>query len=165
MNFRPDFNLIRTMADEIRDALGDEFDAVAFLDTLDGETDAGTLADWLMAQLAEAEAMGDAVQAQEADLRARRQRYEARGVAFRRQLLNLLDAIGEKKIERPRATASRRSGLPSVQITDETAVPTQLCKTVTSPDKAAIKAQLLAGETVPGAQIVMGDDAVAVRFK
>lgn len=165
MNVRPDFNLIRLMADEIRAALGDDFDAEAFLDTLDGETDAADLADRLIAELADAEAMADAIKAQEADLKARRGRYEMRGEAFRRQLLNLLDAMGEKKIERPRATVSRRAGLPSVQITDEASIPSQLCKTTVTPDKAAIKAQLLAGEAVPGAQIVTGDDGVTVRVK
>jgi hypothetical protein len=165
MNVRPDFNIIRLMAEEIRAALGDDFDADAFLDTLDGETDAADIADRLIAELADAEAMAEAIKAQEADLRSRRCRYEMRGDAFRRQLLNLLDAMGEKKIERPRATVSRRAGLPSVQITDEAAIPTQLCKTTVAPDKAAIKAQLMAGETVPGAQIVIGDDGVTVRVR
>ncbi|HRH13421.1 MAG TPA: siphovirus Gp157 family protein [Azonexus sp.] len=153
------------MAEEIRAALGDDFDAEAFLDTLDGETDAADIADRLLAELADAEAMAEAIRGQEADMKARRQRYDMRGEAFRRQLLNLLDAIGEKKIERPRATVSRRAGLPSVQITDEAAIPSQLCKTTVAPDKAAIKAQLLAGEAVPGAQIVVGDDGVTVRTK
>lgn len=165
MNIRPDFNLIRRMADEIRDALGDDFDADAFVDTLDGETDAADIADRLIAELSDAEAMADAIRGQEADLKARRDRYTARGEAFRRQMLTLLEAIGEKKLERPRATVSRRAGLPSVQITDEKAIPSQLCKTTVSPDKAAIKAQLMAGETVPGAQIVVGDDGVTVRVK
>ena len=165
MNVRPDFKLIQLMAEEIRAALGDDFDAEAFLDTLDGETDAADIADRLLAELADAEAMAEAIRGQEADMKARRQRYDMRGEAFRRQLLNLLDAIGEKKIERPRATVSRRAGLPSVQITDEAAIPSQLCKTTVAPDKAAIKAQLMAGETVPGAQIVVGDDGVTVRTK
>lgn len=165
MNIRPDFKLIQLMAEEIRAALGDDFDAEAFLDTLDGETDAADIADRLLAELADAEAMAEAIRGQEADMKARRQRYDMRGEAFRRQLLNLLDAIGEKKIERPRATVSRRAGLPSVQITDEAAIPSQLCKTTVAPDKAAIKAQLMAGEAVPGAQIVVGDDGVTVRTK
>lgn len=165
MNVRPDFKLIQLMAEEIRSALGDDFDAEAFLDTLDGETDAADIADRLLAELADAEAMAEAIRGQEADMKARRQRYDMRGEAFRHQLLNLLDAIGEKKIERPRATVSRRAGLPSVQITDEAAIPSQLCKTTVAPDKVAIKAQLMAGEAVPGAQIVVGEDGVTVRTK
>lgn len=165
MNIRPDFNLIERIAADLRDMLGDDFDEVTFLDTLDGETDAADIADKLIASMQEAEAMADAVKAQEADMKARRARFEARGDAFRKQMLHLLDAAGMKKMERPRATISRRAGMASVQITDETAVPSQLCKTTVTPDKAAIKAQLLAGETVPGAVIVMGDDGVSVRVK
>lgn len=165
MNIRPDFSLIQRIAADLRNMLGEDFDAGTFLDTLDGETDAADIADRLLAALADADAMAEAIKAQEADMKARRQRYEARADAFRRQLFLLLDAIGEKKLERPRATISRRAGLPSVQITDETAIPLQLCKTTVTPDKAAIKAQLLAGEAVPGAHIVMGDDGVTVRTK
>lgn len=165
MNIRPDFNLIKMIADEIREALGDDFDAQAFMDTLEGETSAADIADRLIAEMADAEAMADAIRTQVNDLTARRQRYDMRGEAFRRQMLTLLNAVGEKKIERPRATISRRAGLPSVQITDEAAVPTQLCKTTVTPDKAAIKAQIMAGEVVPGAAIVIGDDGVTVRVK
>lgn len=165
MNIRPDFHLIERIAADLRAMLGDDFDEVTFLDTLDGETDAADIADKLIAAMQEAEAMAEAVKAQEADLKARRARFEARGDAFRKQMLHLLDAAGMKKMERPAATISRRAGLPSVQITDESAVPSQLCKTTITPDKAAIKAQLLAGETVPGAVIVTGDDGVTVRVK
>jgi len=52
-----------------------------------------------------------------------------------------------------------------VQITDEAAIPSQLCKTTVAPDRSAIKAQLLAGETVPGAMIVTGKDSLSVRVK
>jgi hypothetical protein len=165
MNIRPDFNLIERIAADLRDMLGDDFDEVTFLDTLDGETDAADIADKLIAAMQEADAMADAVRTLEADLRTRRSRFDARSDAFRKQMLSLLDAAGVKKLERPAATISRRAGLPSVQITDESAVPSQLCKTTVTPDKAAIKAQLLAGEAVPGAVIVMGDDGVTVRSK
>lgn len=163
MQFDP--QTIRRWADEIRAELGDDFDTETFIDTLDGVTDAADIADRMIADMLAAEAMGEAIRGEISDLTARRDRYDARKDAFRRQLLSLLDATGEKKMERPRATISRRAGLPSVQITDETAIPSQLCKTTVAPDKAAIKAQLMAGESVPGAQIVMGADGVTVRVK
>ena len=163
MQFDP--QTIRRWADEIRAELGEDFDTETFMDTLDGVTDAADIADRMIADMLAAEAMGEAIRGEISDLTARRDRYDARKDAFRRQLLSLLDATGEKKMERPRATISRRAGLPSVQITDEAAIPSQLCKTTVAPDKAAIKAQLLAGETVPGAQIVMGADGVTVRVR
>lgn len=163
MQFDP--QTIRRWADEIRAELGEDFDLETFMDTLDGMTDAADIADRMIADMLASEAMGEAIRGEISDLTARRDRYDARKDAFRRQLLSLLDATGEKKMERPRATISRRAGLPSVQITDEAAIPSQLCKTTVAPDRAAIKAQLLAGETVPGALIVMGADGVTVRVK
>jgi hypothetical protein len=53
----------------------------------------------------------------------------------------------------------------SVRIDDDAAIPSQLLtvKTTTAPDKAAIKRQIEAGEHVPGAALVRGDDIVTVR--
>lgn len=165
MNIRPDFALIERIAADLRDMLGDDFDDQTFMDSLDGETDAADIADRLISGLMAADAVAEAIKSQVADLRARGDRYEARSAAYRKQMLTLIDAMGVKKLERPGATISRRAGSQSVQITDEASIPTQLCKVVSSPDKAAIKAQLLAGETVPGAALVTGDDGVTVRVK
>lgn len=165
MNINAPF--IAGMAADLRDALGDDFDAETFLDTLDGETDALDIADTLIRDMQEAEALAAATKALADDYAARAKRIGDRPRAIKAALLHLLDAIGEKKLERPAATVSRRAGSLSVKITDADAVPSQLCtvKTVTAPDKAAIKAQIDAGEVVPGAELVRGDDTVTVRVK
>ena len=95
----------------------------------------------------------------------RRARLEARVRAKRRVGAEMLEAISVKKLERPRATLSRSAGRVTVRITDEASVPTQLCtiKTITTPDKAAIKRQLEAGEDVPGAELARGDDTLILR--
>lgn len=167
MNLRADITLIERVSADLADMLGDDFDADAFWDTLDGETDVLDVADHLLNSMFDDEALADAIKAREADMKVRRDRIEARAKAKRRTLLTILDATGQKKMERPLATVSRRSGSMSVQITDEDAIPTQLktVKTVTSPDKAAIKAQIEAGEDVPGAALVRGEDGVTVRVK
>lgn len=161
---RIDLAHIRRMAAAI--ATTDDHDSEpGFLDTLEGETEAVEIADWLIGSILADEAMAAALKVQEAAMKARRDRIEARAKAKRRAGIELLNAAGLKKLERPRATLSRTAGRTSVQITDEASVPTQLCtvKTVTTPDKAAIKRQLEAGETVPGAELVRGDDALTMR--
>lgn len=163
MNNHANITLIEIVSAELRDMLGDDFDSETFLDTLDGETDALDILDRLIEAMQADKATAAAIKAQEADLAKRRKRFEARDAATKKAMLALLDATGEKKIERPCATVSRRSGSLSVAITDETAVPSQLCKTVTTPDKAAIRAQIEAGEIVPGAELVRGADGVTVR--
>ncbi len=160
-----DLPLISRVSDELRTLLGDDYDDQTFLDTLDGETDAIAIADWLLNKKLDADALADALKAQEAEMKARRERLEARSDAFRGRLLTLLDAMGLAKLERPRATISKQSGRMSVRIINEADIPTQLRKVVSSPDKSAIKAQLDAGETVPGAELVRGDDVVSVRVK
>lgn len=159
-----DLATIRRMADLIADS--DDRDSEAgFLDTLEGETDAMELADWLIAAVLSDEALAEAAKVQEAALRDRRGRIEARAASKRRAALDLLDAIGVRKLERPRATLSRLAGRVRVEITDEASLPSQLCtvKTVATPDKGAIKAHLEAGETVPGAQLTRGADSISLR--
>ena len=164
MNMRFDPRLIETVAAELRDMLGEDFDESTFLDSLDGETDALDVADALIAGMQDAEALAAAAKTQADALRARADRLKARSAAYKGRMLTLLDAIGEKKLERPAATISRRAGSLSVQITDEASVPSQLCKIVQTPDKTAIKKQLEAGEDVPGARLERGADGITVRM-
>lgn len=161
---RIDIATIKRMADLIADGDDREIDP-GFLDTLDGETDALDIADYLIRGALEADAMAGASKAQMQAQSARTKRFEDRGRAHRRALLDLLGATGLKKLERPQATVSRRAGSIRVEIEDEGSIPTQLMtvKTTTAPDKTAIKAQIEAGEIVPGALLVRGDDSVTLR--
>ena len=167
MNVYADIPLIQRVAAELRDYLGEDFDDTAFLDTLDGETNALDVADKLIALALDADAMVSAILTQREALVMRAERKEAQSEAYRAQMLKLLDAMNVKKLERPRATISRRAGSQSVRIVDEASIPSQLCtvKTITSPDKAAIKASIAAGESVPGAEMVTGPDSLTVRVK
>lgn len=160
-----DLSLIAKVSQELRDMLGDDYDDDTFLDTLDGETDAVAIADWMIAKKLSDDAMAAALKSQEAEMKTRRERIEARSEAFRGRMLTLIEVMGVAKLERPRATISKLAGRQSVRITDEASIPTQLCKTTVTPDRAAIKSQLEAGQVVPGADLVRGDDTVSVRVK
>lgn len=155
--------LIECVSDELRELLGDDFDEDAFWDTLDGETDAVSVMDHILASMQEDEALAAAAKEQADAIAARAKRIAARAAAKKKTLGLILDAAGQKKVERPLATVSKVAGRMSVQITDEASVPSQLCKVVTTPDKTAIKKQLEAGETVPGCELVRGPDSVMVR--
>lgn len=143
----------------------DRDDEAGFLDTLEGETDALEIADYLIRGALDADAMAAATDAEIERLKARKARFASRHDAFRRAQLDLLDAMGLKKLERPRATISRRAGSMSVQIRDEADIPSQLMtvKTTRFPDKAAIRAQIEAGVVVPGAELVRGSDSISMR--
>jgi len=163
MNRHVDLPLIARVSAELRDMLGDDWDEQTFMDTLDGETDAADIADALLAGMQDDDALAEAIKAQADALAARAKRIAARAAAQKRTLLAVLDATGLRKMERPRGTISRRAGGVSLVITDEAAIPSQLTRTRVEPDKAAIKAQLQAGEDVPGAALVRGDDTISVR--
>jgi hypothetical protein len=155
-------SLIEAIAAELADYRDDE---ETFWTTLDGETDAGDLLDTFLAGSQDDEALAEAIKAQEVALKTRRERIEMRAQAKRRTLGLILRAAGMSKAERPRGTVSVRPGNLSVRIVNEDDVPSQLMreKITRSPDKAAIKAQIEAGETVPGCELVRGDDVISVR--
>ena len=163
MNASINFDFLALIAEELA-PYRDE-DTAAFWDTLDGETDVLAYIDAALEADAKDAALIEAQKALAAQLRARQSRIEMRKEATRRFIGKLLSAAGMKSAERPLATVSVRPGNVSVSITDETSVPSQLCtvKTTTTPDKKAIKAQIEAGETVPGAELTRGNDIVTVR--
>jgi Siphovirus Gp157 len=71
--------------------------------------------------------------------------------------------MGQAKVAQPMGTISRTKPRLSLRIVSEADIPSQLCKSV--PDSAAIKAQLEAGETVPGAVLEAGEASITVRVK
>lgn len=155
--------LIREVAAELA-PYRDE-DEKTYLDTLDGETDAVDILNDLAIEDAQDLALIEANKAAEARIKSRRQRIEMRQETRRRLIGRVLAAAEMRKAELGIATVSVRDGSLSVLITDPEAVPSQLCtvKTVTAPDKAAIKAQILAGEDVPGATLERGGPIVTVK--
>lgn len=161
MNTHANIQLIEAVAALLAPFRDDE---ETFLDTLDGETD---VLDREIDAMQSDEGLAEAIRAREADLRIRRERLEMRADAHKKALKLIMDATGLKKLERPLATVSIRAGSVSVSITCEADIPTQLMreKVTRIPDKAAIKAQIEAGETVPGAELVRGDDSVMVRAR
>lgn len=163
MNMHTNIPLISQVSETLRDMLGDDFDAEAFWDTLDGETDALDLMDHMLAKRAEDAALAAAAKAQADALSKRAKRIGDRDNAHKSAIMALLKATGERKVERPGGTVSLQRGRLSVHITDEKSVPTQLCKTTVTPDKAAIKKQLDGGEDVPGAELARGDETLSIR--
>jgi hypothetical protein len=156
-------NVIRETAQMIRDMLGDDFDAQTFTDTLDGETDVMDFIGKLIRAKTDADAMEAAMKEVAASYTARAKRFGAQSDAARKGIGQILDAMGERKVTHPLATISRTAPRLSLRITDERSIPSQLCKLV--PDNAAIKAQLEAGETVPGAVLEPGEAGLTVRVK
>jgi hypothetical protein len=111
------------------------------------------------------EANAKALKDIEADMKERRARFEAKAETLRAIVKQAMQTLNLPKIEAPDLTASLTTTRPSVVIEDETAIPSQLCKVVRSPDKTAIKAALEQGEAVPGASLSAPSQTLTVRTK
>lgn len=155
---------IRRWADEIRAIVGDD-DPETFLDTLDGQTSAMEILGQLIIERMVAKTNEDAAKEVAATFAARAQRMANKQAAISRMMGEVLDAIGETKIPHPLGTVSRTKPRQSVEILDESEIPTQLMRVKRSPDVAAIKAQIEAGENVPGAILKTGEPGITVRIK
>ena len=99
------------------------------------------------------------------DLKARRDRFERRDEAFRRLMLQMLQAANLRKIELPEATISIRNGSPKVIVIDEEAIPETFIRIKREPDKARIKVALQDGGSVPGAALSNQEDYITIRTK
>ena len=157
------FEQIREMADEIRLISGDDQDT--FLDTLDGETDAMDILGKLIQERTECSIYEGAAKELAATYAARSKRLAARqeGISF--TIGRLLDAMGETKVTHALGTVSRTKPRFSLEIYDETDIPTQLMKITSRPDTTAIRKQLDQGEIVPGCEIKLGQPSITVRIK
>lgn len=140
-------------------------DVDAFWDTLDGETDIMELVGKTIEAIVETDAQDDAVSAIIERYQSRRSAIAARKGALMQNLKTILLATGEQKLPHALGTVYTRKGSTSVTITDLEAIPTQLCRITRTPDKAAIKKLLDAGEKIDGAELTTGPDNVSLRMK
>ena len=140
-------------------------DLETFWDTLDGETNVMDMVGSALEDLVTAE--GDEAKLDHMILKytQRRDAVRSRKEAIKRALKIILLATQQKKIPHALATISLRDGVESVLIADQAKIPTQLCKTTVTPDKAAIKKLLQAGEVIDGAILNMGPQSISIRMK
>lgn len=135
------------------------------LDTLEGETDFNRIMSRLVRvrneKLAEAEGLGSYI----GDLSERKARQVRGADGVKSLMLSLMSAADVPKLVLPEATISVTKPRSSVEVTDVGALPQGTFTTVRQPDKAAIKAQIDAGEDVPGATLKISEPGLTVRTK
>lgn len=159
---RIDSGLLTLISEELAEYADD---METFWDTLDGETDIMDAVGHVIRQIVEADAAITATDQIVKWYTDRKSAHQGRKQALQRTLKMVMQATGQKKIPHPLGTVSLREGMNSVNIPDPDLIPSQLCKIVRSPDKAAIKKLLLAGEKIEGAELVKGPDSVSLRMK
>jgi len=117
----------------------------------------------IVARAQEAESLAEAARQIATNATERARRFEARGKRYRGVLMAAMDAMQWRKREWPEATVSLRAPQENVEIVDEAELPQGFVKIVRTPDKAAIRTALKAGEPVPGAVLTPGLPGIMIR--
>ena len=135
------------------------------LGTLEGETDFYEFIAKALNTKLEAETMVAAIDQRMMDLASRKARYERQAKAMRHLIKGIMESAGQTKITLPEASLSIRDGQPSVHVTDVNALPQGFYHVERKADKARLKPALLAGEIIPGAELVIGETSLTIRLK
>jgi hypothetical protein len=138
-------------------------DELLRLDTIEGETDALEIAARLVRWHNHAKAMEKAVAQERADLFKRQERYKHQTENAKTTIETLMRAMDVRKLELAGATVSMRAGSESVVVDDVDELPQGCFSIERKADKAAIKASIKAGDTIPGARLERGADTISVR--
>ena len=139
-------------------------DQVALRDMTEGLTNASDLVAILVRKALDDAALADALKIRMRDMADREARISSRGLRHRIAAQKLMEACDLRKVEMADFTASVRAVPPKVEIDDEAALPDALCKTIRSPDRAAIKEALATG-AVTGAHLTNGSETLSIRTK
>jgi len=131
-------------------------------DVIEGSTDAFEIMERLVIERREALANGEAMDKLANDYAQISDRWTMRAEARRKLMGLVLDAVGLRKMATPAGTVSVSPGRVSLALADDFTAPQGYARTKIEPDKAAIKAALEAGETMPGASLVTGKPIVKV---
>lgn len=140
-------------------------DLETFWDTLDGETDVLDCVGNILESMNETESQIEAINILINKYLTRKSGLAKRHDALKESLHKILLMTNQKKIPHAIATVSLRKGGETINITDETLIPTQLCKVNIIPDKIEIKKQLKAGVQIDGAELVSGNTTISIRMK
>ena len=135
------------------------------MDMFEGETDLLKVVSRATKERAERLAMAEAVKAYIGDLSDRKARFERGADAMKALIQGLMDATGQEKITLPEATIFVTKPRESVNVTDLEALPQGFFKLTRTADKTALKDALMAGQSIPGAEMQLGLAGLTIRTK
>jgi hypothetical protein len=124
---------------QLAEAFGEEQDLTLVRDMVEGETNLDGAIDAVLEQMALDVANIQGLEKFESTMAARRKRLGDRVDTMRTMLMNALDILEEKRIERPIALLTLKSLPPKLLVTDEAAIPTTFFK---QPDPVLSKKDL-----------------------
>ncbi len=154
-------------AKQLRDSLRlitDDEEVIA--DTIEGETNLELAIQNALHSLGEDEIQQDGLSAYIKKLSERLERTNHRIERKRDAILQAMQAGEKRKLTLPEATISIRDIKPSLDVTDESKIPSQyFVEQKPKLDRAALKADLEAGKAVAGAVMDNGGTGLTIRRK
>lgn len=163
-DLRHETHEVANLVARLRELCGE--DEQAFIDTLDGETEAVEAARRVVRWLHEQGAQQAACKGLENIYRARSSVFEERVERARTALFHFLTEMGLKSMPLPEATLSVVAGRVSViGDGDPEILPDSLVRVKREANRSAIKAALEAGETVEGFSLSNNPPTLAVRVR
>jgi hypothetical protein len=139
----------REIADRIRAMFPDETEET-LADSIEGESDLpGAIIAVLRAAIERevtAKALADLIET----MVGRKRRFEEGARNLRLAALHTMSETGLKKLSAPDLSVSVSAGKPRLIITDDTAIPDDLCKITRAPSKTEIAKAMAEGREVPG---------------
>ena len=158
-----DLKIEAELAGQIRAALEQHNDEDLTIDMVEGETSLFELIDTIMADDAADDERLAGIKARQDELKERKARIDRRQSTRRSVVHAALDTAGLRKIERAEYTVSLRAVPQGVEVIEPELLSDEYVRIKRDPDKAAIKAALKAGVTIPGAALTNGGETVSVR--
>jgi hypothetical protein len=163
MNVRFDMAQVTQAIDSLRAAYPEiAEDDILRADMLEAETDFHSLLAKLVSLSGDAASMAEAIKLRNADLAARKTRYERQEEGIRSLIQSLMERADLTKVTLPEATLSVSFRKPAPVVVDESALPDEFCKLKRLPDIAKIKE---APELPPGCVMGNGKTILTVRTK
>ena len=141
-------------------------DDEAWLATLESETDFNEILTTIVRRIEDTRALISGTGERLQELVARKTRFEHRVETLRNLTFKIMQAADLAKCELPEATLSLRASTQQlIGDNDAEALLPQFRRVVVTPDKAAIKEALKAGQTVPGFSLSNSPPSLTIRIK
>lgn len=165
MNVHIDFGRIAQVADELDKLCGGD-DERLFHDMLVGETDIDHVVTRIHEQIARDEEMLVGIAERKAAISERQERVRRRVEAGKSLIGKVLRAGHLTKLQLPEVTYSIRLGNPTLKVVDAAAVPDELCRVKSEPDKTKINETFAGAKELPNWLVIEpARDVITARTK
>jgi len=140
-------------------------DELLRLDVLEGQTDIMKVIGKALEEAQTAKAFASGLKDYEADIHARRGRFERKEAAMKSLIRSIMLSADLDKLMFTGATLSISKPRASVNVLNVDELPQGFYRLKKEADKTALKKALEAGEKVPGAELSLGEETLTIRVK